>query len=272
MEKAIFSITCTTCQVRLAVRSEAAIGAILECPKCQSMVHVVPPEGWVSRRALLSAAGQMAAGRSGGRRRLAGPANRAARHRSALRRSIGSRWAIRPRAGTGQLVAACMDICPSVAAGHVHCVASSLLRAMVRDGTPADGCYRARGTAGLGCFARDEAAGSPVAGSREEIAAARDCARRSNSADACGAAGTNRPTARSPLNTSRPGPPLRNHPRRRLTSRRHRSFLSVRPCRPAALAQPAAQRSPLRARQCRESRAARTARPAERPLFPPRSR
>ena len=46
MKKPIFSITCTTCQAKLAVRSEAAIGAILECPKCQSMVQVVPPEGW----------------------------------------------------------------------------------------------------------------------------------------------------------------------------------------------------------------------------------
>ena len=31
---------------RLAVRAEAAIGAILECPKCDSMVHITPPEGW----------------------------------------------------------------------------------------------------------------------------------------------------------------------------------------------------------------------------------
>ena len=46
MEKAIFSITCTTCQARLVVRSEAAIGAILECPRCQSMVQVLPPPGW----------------------------------------------------------------------------------------------------------------------------------------------------------------------------------------------------------------------------------
>ncbi len=46
MEKAIFSITCTTCRARLAVRSEVAIGTILECPKCESMVHIVPPEGW----------------------------------------------------------------------------------------------------------------------------------------------------------------------------------------------------------------------------------
>ncbi len=46
MEKAIFSISCTTCHARLAVRSEAAIGAILECPRCQSMVLVTPPPGW----------------------------------------------------------------------------------------------------------------------------------------------------------------------------------------------------------------------------------
>ena len=46
VEKAIFSITCTTCRARLAVRSEAAIGTILEGPKCESMVHSGPPEGW----------------------------------------------------------------------------------------------------------------------------------------------------------------------------------------------------------------------------------
>jgi hypothetical protein len=46
VEKAIFSIHCTTCRARLAVRSEAAIGAILECPQCQSMVQVLPPPGW----------------------------------------------------------------------------------------------------------------------------------------------------------------------------------------------------------------------------------
>lgn len=46
VEKALFSISCTTCQARLSVRSEHAIGAILECPKCGSMVQVVPPDGW----------------------------------------------------------------------------------------------------------------------------------------------------------------------------------------------------------------------------------
>lgn len=46
MDKGIFSITCTTCQARLVVRSEEAIGAILECPRCQSMVQVTPPPDW----------------------------------------------------------------------------------------------------------------------------------------------------------------------------------------------------------------------------------
>jgi hypothetical protein len=46
VEKALFSILCTTCRARLAVRSPDVIGAILECPKCHSMVLVDPPEGW----------------------------------------------------------------------------------------------------------------------------------------------------------------------------------------------------------------------------------
>jgi len=56
VEKALFSITCTTCQRRLVVRSEQAIGAILECPKCGSMVQVVPPKGWVLPEKPLAAA------------------------------------------------------------------------------------------------------------------------------------------------------------------------------------------------------------------------
>lgn len=55
VEKALFSITCTTCRARLAVRNESAIGAILECPKCTSMVQVVPPVGWKSPSATLPA-------------------------------------------------------------------------------------------------------------------------------------------------------------------------------------------------------------------------
>jgi hypothetical protein len=42
----LFSITCTTCNARLTVRSMAAIGQILACPKCQSMVQIAAPEGW----------------------------------------------------------------------------------------------------------------------------------------------------------------------------------------------------------------------------------
>ena len=46
MEKALFSITCATCGARLAVRNADAIGAILACPKCGSMVEIAPPEDW----------------------------------------------------------------------------------------------------------------------------------------------------------------------------------------------------------------------------------
>jgi hypothetical protein len=42
----LFIIHCTTCKARLKVQSESAIGDILACPKCSSMVHVVPPIGW----------------------------------------------------------------------------------------------------------------------------------------------------------------------------------------------------------------------------------
>ncbi|MCO6458259.1 MAG: hypothetical protein J5I93_23380, partial [Pirellulaceae bacterium] len=38
-----FSITCTTCGARLTVRSQAAIGQILGCPRCKSMVLVERP-------------------------------------------------------------------------------------------------------------------------------------------------------------------------------------------------------------------------------------
>jgi len=55
VEKALFSISCTTCQARLTVRNESAIGAILECPKCGSMVLVTPPKGWVSKAAAAAA-------------------------------------------------------------------------------------------------------------------------------------------------------------------------------------------------------------------------
>ena len=63
VEKALFSITCTTCRARLVVRAEAAVGAILECPKCSSMVHVMPPSGWTPPS--WEAAAPAAAGSSG---------------------------------------------------------------------------------------------------------------------------------------------------------------------------------------------------------------
>lgn len=52
----LFSITCTTCGAKLKVRDAAAIGQILACPKCQSMVQVVPPAGWKEPAQILEAA------------------------------------------------------------------------------------------------------------------------------------------------------------------------------------------------------------------------
>lgn len=46
MEKAPHSITCTTCQARLTVCNQEAIGSISVCPKCGSLVEVTPPKGW----------------------------------------------------------------------------------------------------------------------------------------------------------------------------------------------------------------------------------
>lgn len=40
-----FSIACTTCQAKLKVRDPSAIGQILPCPKCGSMVLIEPPAG-----------------------------------------------------------------------------------------------------------------------------------------------------------------------------------------------------------------------------------
>lgn len=38
-----FSVICETCHSRLKVRDPNAIGQIHSCPKCESMVHIVPP-------------------------------------------------------------------------------------------------------------------------------------------------------------------------------------------------------------------------------------
>jgi hypothetical protein len=46
VDESLFSISCTTCQAKLKVLSESAIGQIHFCPKCESMVLIVPPPGW----------------------------------------------------------------------------------------------------------------------------------------------------------------------------------------------------------------------------------
>ena len=44
MSEESFSIACTTCQAQLRVRDRSAIGQILTCPKCGSMVLVEAPD------------------------------------------------------------------------------------------------------------------------------------------------------------------------------------------------------------------------------------
>ena len=44
-----FPVICETCHSRLRVRDPDAVGQIHACPKCDSMVHVVPPPGWADR-------------------------------------------------------------------------------------------------------------------------------------------------------------------------------------------------------------------------------
>ena len=65
----LFAINCTTCQARLKVREAAAIGQILACPKCGSMVHVAAPAGWrmptASEVAALAAAPAVASSGAG---------------------------------------------------------------------------------------------------------------------------------------------------------------------------------------------------------------
>jgi hypothetical protein len=43
MSAELFKVTCVTCQASLSVRNPALIDQIVACPKCDSMVHVVPP-------------------------------------------------------------------------------------------------------------------------------------------------------------------------------------------------------------------------------------
>jgi hypothetical protein len=46
-----FPVICETCHARLKVRSESVIGQILACPKCGSMVEIVPPADWSAAEA-----------------------------------------------------------------------------------------------------------------------------------------------------------------------------------------------------------------------------
>lgn len=55
----LFTIQCTTCKARLVVKDESVIGDILSCPKCHSMVQVVPPVGWQGAGAAESAPGEL---------------------------------------------------------------------------------------------------------------------------------------------------------------------------------------------------------------------
>lgn len=43
----LFKIRCTTCQSKLRVQDPAAVGEIVACPKCNSMVLIDPPVDWV---------------------------------------------------------------------------------------------------------------------------------------------------------------------------------------------------------------------------------
>jgi hypothetical protein len=53
----LFKITCVTCQARLSVRNASAIGQILACPRCGSMVQVVAPASAPGVRAATPVAG-----------------------------------------------------------------------------------------------------------------------------------------------------------------------------------------------------------------------
>ncbi|MDC0284451.1 hypothetical protein OAK85_03765, partial [Mariniblastus sp.] len=41
-----FSLICKSCAARLKVTKASAVGQLLACPKCGTMLHVTPPEGW----------------------------------------------------------------------------------------------------------------------------------------------------------------------------------------------------------------------------------
>lgn len=41
-----FSLICKSCSARLKVTKASAVGQLLACPKCGTMIHVTPPAGW----------------------------------------------------------------------------------------------------------------------------------------------------------------------------------------------------------------------------------
>lgn len=47
----LFKIACPTCATRLKVGHASAVGQILACPKCGSMIEVSAPEGWIAPEA-----------------------------------------------------------------------------------------------------------------------------------------------------------------------------------------------------------------------------
>ena len=57
-----FRIICETCRSRLKIRSADVIGQIHACPKCGSMVQIVPPAGWDPNAAAMTAEQPNAAG------------------------------------------------------------------------------------------------------------------------------------------------------------------------------------------------------------------
>jgi Protein of unknown function (DUF1559) len=50
----LFRIECTTCKAKLLVRDPAAIGTILACPKCGSMVEVIAPQSDIEQEQPIS--------------------------------------------------------------------------------------------------------------------------------------------------------------------------------------------------------------------------
>jgi hypothetical protein len=54
-----FTITCTTCRSRLRVQNESAVGQIVACPKCHSMVLIELPDGHESSIAPRESSGEI---------------------------------------------------------------------------------------------------------------------------------------------------------------------------------------------------------------------